>query len=127
MALPYALVVEDDPLVAELFQRALQDAGYQADVLENGHRAQAQLVFTTPDLIVIDLLMPTMSGGVLLRQIRGQQRLWHTRVIIATGDVRLPKTCAPWPIRSSLSRSVTSSCAAWPSNSSRPHKDLYDS
>ena len=86
MALPYALVVEDDPLVAELFRRALQDAGYQADVLENGHRAQAQLAFTTPDLIVIDLLMPTMSGGVLLRQIRGQQRLWHTRVIVATGD-----------------------------------------
>lgn len=86
MGAPYALVVDDDHAVAELFQKALQDAGYQAQILENGHKAQAHLVFTTPDLILLDLHLPNLSGEVILRQIRGQQRLGHTRVLVTTGD-----------------------------------------
>ncbi|MEX1248837.1 MAG: response regulator [Anaerolineales bacterium] len=89
MAKPYAMVVEDDPLVSELFQRALKDAGYQADVMDNGHKAQANLVFTSPDLIVLDLHLPSLDGGVLLRQIRSQMRLVHTRVLLITGDAQM--------------------------------------
>jgi chemosensory pili system protein ChpA (sensor histidine kinase/response regulator) len=86
MAAPYAMVIEDDPRVAELFQRALQDAGYQAEIMENGHKAQARLVFTTPDLIVLDMHLPSLEGTVLLRQIRGQQRFKNVHIVVATGD-----------------------------------------
>lgn len=86
MAAPYALVVEDDPEVAFIFKQALQDAGFQADIVETGHRAQARLVFTTPDLILLDMHLPRLSGKVVLRQLRGQRRLDHVRVVIATGD-----------------------------------------
>jgi CheY-like chemotaxis protein len=86
MGSPYALVVDDDHAVAELFKKALQDAGYQTDILENGHKAQARLVFTTPDLILLDLHLPSLSGDVILRQIRGQQRLGRTHVLVTTGD-----------------------------------------
>ncbi len=86
MAAPYAMVIEDDPLVAELFQCALQDAGYQAEIMENGHKAQARLVFTTPDLIVLDMHLPSLEGTVLLRQIRGQRRFKNARIVVATGD-----------------------------------------
>jgi DNA-binding response OmpR family regulator len=79
-------VVEDERPVAELFQRALQDAGYQAEILANGHKAQARLVFTTPDLVLIDVHSPSLSGEVILRQVRGQQRLGHTRVLVVSGD-----------------------------------------
>jgi len=86
MANPYALVVEDEPLVAELFQRALQDAGYQAEIMDNGHKAQAQLVFTSPKIIFLDMNLPSISGSVLLRQIRGQRRLSGAHVVMVTGD-----------------------------------------
>lgn len=86
MAARYALVVEDDPQVAEIFRRALLDAGYQVEAMDNGHKAQAQLVFTSPDLIVLDIHLPNLSGAILLRQIRGQQRLWHTRIVVVSGD-----------------------------------------
>lgn len=89
MANPTAMIVEDDPQVAELFQRALQDAGYTAEIMENGHKAQANLVFTAPDLVLLDLHLPSLDGGVLLRQIRSQARLMHTRVVLITGDPRL--------------------------------------
>lgn len=86
MAIPYAMVVEDDSSVAALFQRALNDAGYQAEIMENGHKAQANLMFTTPDLVLLDLHLPSLEGTVLLRQIRSQVRLVHTRVVLITGD-----------------------------------------
>ncbi len=86
MATPYAMVVEDDSSVAALFQRALADAGYQAEIMENGHKAQANLMFTTPDLVLLDLHLPSLEGTVLLRQIRSQVRLVHTRVVLITGD-----------------------------------------
>ncbi len=82
----FALVVEDDWSVAELFQRALEDAGYQAEILENGHKAQARLVFTTPDLVLIDLHLPSLSGEVILRQVHGQRRLGRMRVVVVSGD-----------------------------------------
>lgn len=86
MSAPYALVVDDDPAVADIFQRALKDCGYLADVMDNGHKAQAQLVFTTPDLVLLDLHIPNLSGDIILRQLRGQLRFANTRVVITTGD-----------------------------------------
>jgi len=86
MNAPFALVVDDDHAVAALFQRALQDAGYQTEVMDNGHKAQARLVFTTPDLVLLDLHIPNLPGEIILRQLRGQQRFAGTRVIITTGD-----------------------------------------
>lgn len=86
MATAYAMVVEDDSSLAALFQRALDDAGYEVEVMENGHKAQASLMFTTPDLVLLDLHLPSLEGSVLLRQIRSQVRLVHTRVVLITGD-----------------------------------------
>lgn len=88
MSAPYALVVDDDQAVAGIFQRALQDSGYRAEVMDNGHKAQAQLVFTTPDLVLLDLHIPTLSGEIILRQLRGHLRFANTRVVITTGDAR---------------------------------------
>lgn len=86
MASPYALVVEDDQQIASLFKLALQDAGYQTEILDNGHKAQVSLMFSAPDLVLMDLHLPNLDGGVLLRQIRSQTRLAHTRVMLVTGD-----------------------------------------
>jgi two-component system response regulator MtrA len=86
MASPYAMVIEDDPQVSALFHKALHDAGFHTEVMENGHKAQASLMFTTPDLVVLDLHLPSLDGSILLRQIRSQMRLVHTRVIIVSGD-----------------------------------------
>lgn len=89
MVTPYAMVVEDDPQVAELFQLALRDAGFNAEIMDNGHKAQANLMFTIPDLVLLDLHLPNLDGAVLLRQIRSQLRLVHTRVILITGDSQM--------------------------------------
>ncbi|MEX2143985.1 MAG: response regulator [Anaerolineales bacterium] len=96
MAIPYAMVVEDDQQIAGLFQKALQDAGYRADIMDNGHKAQANLMFTSPDLVLLDLHLPSLDGGVLIRQIRSQNRLVHTRVVLITGDGSLAQRYAQY-------------------------------
>lgn len=83
---PFALVIEDDAHASQMFQTALQDAGYVTEVFSNGYEAQARLVFTAPELILLDIHLPGLSGEVLLRQLRGRNRLANVAVLIVTGD-----------------------------------------
>lgn len=86
MTAPFALVIEDDADAAQIFKTALQDAGFVTEAFSNGHEAQARLVFTTPELILLDIHLPSLSGEVLLRQLRGRKRLANVAVLIITGD-----------------------------------------
>ena len=86
MPTPFALVIEDDADAAQIFQTALQDAGFVTETFSNGHEAQARLVFTTPELILLDIHLPSLSGEVLLRQLRGRKRLANVAVLVVTGD-----------------------------------------
>jgi len=86
MAKPFALVIEDDADASLIFEKALQDAGFVTEAFSNGHEAQASLVFTTPQLILLDIHLPSLAGEVLLRQLRGRKRLADVAVLIITGD-----------------------------------------
>lgn len=86
MPAPYALVIEDDPHIADIFKRALQDSGFSSDVISDPHKAQAHLVFSTPDLVLLDIHLPRISGEVILRQLQGKRRFHRTHILIVTGD-----------------------------------------
>ncbi len=76
------LLVEDDKLVAGIYQRKLAEAGFEVTVAEDGLAAMKQLLVLLPDLVVLDLLMPKLSGVDVLRFIRQQRELASTRVIV---------------------------------------------
>ncbi len=86
MTAPFALVVEHDVELSQIFQTALQDAGFHTEAFSNGYEAQARLVFTTPELVLLDLDLPNLSAELLLRQLRGRKRLANVAVLIVTGD-----------------------------------------
>lgn len=82
-----ALIIEDEPHLAELFSRALSEAGYQTEVVSDGLVASQRIKEEpTPDLVVLDLHLPNVSGDELLTQIRGNERYKDTKVILATAD-----------------------------------------
>ncbi len=56
------LVVDDTPANLSLLLDALTEAGYEILVAESGHSALALLDHTTPDLVLLDLIMPGMDG-----------------------------------------------------------------
>jgi DNA-binding response OmpR family regulator len=64
------LVVEDDPDIARLVQLHLRDAGYAVDQISNGDTALQHYRRRQPDLVILDLMLPGMSGLNLCRQMR---------------------------------------------------------
>ncbi|RIH85137.1 Response regulator MprA [Calidithermus terrae] len=60
------LVVDDDPSMRSLLQRALRLAGYSVEALGSGEECLRRLEADLPDLLILDLMMPRLDGvGVL--------------------------------------------------------------
>lgn len=81
-----ALVVEDDFDLASIFAGALRLAEYEVEIIQDGRLALERLAAMIPDIVVLDLHLPRVSGGDVLRHIRADQRLTETRVMLATAD-----------------------------------------
>lgn len=88
MGISYALVIVNLPQYTEDIERALNQAGYQVQVITTGSRAQIQLAFTTPDLIVLDLNLPDIPGEIILRQIKAQSRLRQSHLILLSEETQ---------------------------------------
>lgn len=89
---PIALIIEDDEDMGTIFAAAMRQAGYEPEVVADGQLALNRLAELTPDIVILDLHLPTVSGPDILKYMRGSERLKETRVIIATADPHLADT-----------------------------------
>ena len=78
------LVVDDEPDLLELVRFNLDRAGYQVDVAETGSRALERLQRSVPDLLVLDLMLPDLSGEEICRRVRADPALADLPVIMLT-------------------------------------------
>jgi CheY-like chemotaxis protein len=79
------LVVDDDPVVRLLMQECLVAHGFEVSALESGRACLDTLTDTSlplPDLVVLDLLMPEMTGVEVLRKLKGTPELARLPVIM---------------------------------------------
>ncbi len=86
---PFAIVIEDEGSLADIYSEALRAAGYEVEVILGGLTALMRVASAVPQLVVLDLHLPNVSGADILRQIRTDERLAHTHVIIATADMTM--------------------------------------
>jgi CheY-like chemotaxis protein len=77
------LVVDDSPEVAT-FARLILQSAHSVVVAHGGRAALASLADTAPDVVVLDLDMPDLDGWEVLRRIRNNAALKHTRVLLYT-------------------------------------------
>jgi DNA-binding response OmpR family regulator len=84
MGKPQALIIEDHEDSSIIFANALQEAGFECEIIRAGDKALAWLAETTPAVVILDLELPRVSGVEILRQIRADARLAKTHVIITT-------------------------------------------
>ena len=63
-------VVEDENAIAEILQYNLEQAGFEVEVLKNGGRALEAIRRRTPDLILLDLMLPGLDGLELTRLLK---------------------------------------------------------
>jgi CheY-like chemotaxis protein len=76
------LFVEDDALIASTYGQRLADEGFEVAVAGDGLAAMRGLPEFKPDLVVLDLLMPKMSGMDVLKFMRQRPELTATRVVV---------------------------------------------
>ena len=86
MAKNFALVIEDDIDLSEIFTKALQAAGFEVETIHDGKSAEDRLTEVVPNVIVLDMHLPHVDGATLLKQIHADERLSGVRIIIATAD-----------------------------------------
>jgi two-component system cell cycle response regulator DivK len=89
MTNPLALIIEDDYKLATIFAQALRMAEFEAEIVQDGKVALARLAVILPVVVVLDLHLPYVSGLEILRQIRADERLNQTQVIVATADAMM--------------------------------------
>ncbi|MBA3524813.1 MAG: response regulator transcription factor [Geodermatophilaceae bacterium] len=70
MLAPRVLLVDDDPTVSEVVSRYLTHAGYRVDVHADGAVALSVALADPPDLVVLDLMLPGLSGLDFFRALR---------------------------------------------------------
>ena len=81
---PRILVVEDEPAILELLRINLADAGYDVQGAPDGETAQAMLKESLPDLVLVDWMLPGVSGLALAKQIRADARTRDLPLIMVT-------------------------------------------
>jgi DNA-binding response OmpR family regulator len=80
------LCIEDEHFISELYQRALSKAGYDVTVELDGKKGLEQAQTDQYDIILLDLMIPTMTGIDVLRDLRDPAKTpkLHAKIIITT-------------------------------------------
>ena len=77
-------VVEDDRDIAELVERYLQKAGFSIELLSSGRDALKAIADRTPDLLILDLMLPHVDGLEICRSVRSDPRTAAIPIIMLT-------------------------------------------
>jgi two-component system alkaline phosphatase synthesis response regulator PhoP len=77
-------VIEDDIPIKELYEIKLKLEGYEVKTAENGKKGLDLVIKFKPDLIMLDLMMPEMTGDEMLKQLREFKWAHKIKVIILT-------------------------------------------
>lgn len=83
---PHAIVVEDDLFLSEIYSDTLRGIGIQVETLYDGESAMQRLKSATPDLIILDLNLPTYSGIEIFHELRKRTETSETWVLIVTAN-----------------------------------------
>jgi len=81
---PFALLVEDDRDVAALFRHVLDMAGYRSESVYDGLEAMRRLSNSQPDVVLLDLQLPGLSGIDILQKMRADERMKTIPVVVIT-------------------------------------------
>jgi CheY-like chemotaxis protein len=76
------LMVEDDPLIVQVYRGPLKNRGFNVEVAEDGLVAMKGLLQWRPDLVVLDVMMPKVDGAYVMKFIRSRPELEATKIIV---------------------------------------------
>jgi CheY-like chemotaxis protein len=78
------LLIEDDPLIYRLYQKLFSLEGFEIELAENGQLGLKKLHTFQPDIILMDIMMPTMNGIEMLTQLKSNPDTKDIPVVVLT-------------------------------------------
>jgi DNA-binding response OmpR family regulator len=85
---PLVLVADDDPDILSLVAFRLERSGYEVVVARDGEQAVAAALERTPDIALLDVMMPKLDGYEAVARLRGNDATRHMPVILLTARVQ---------------------------------------
>jgi DNA-binding response OmpR family regulator len=80
------LIIDDEPDILAVTSIRLRKLGYEVLTAANGKRGLDTIRSEIPDLVLLDLVMPFMSGAEVCAQIRNDEALKHIPIILFTAS-----------------------------------------
>jgi DNA-binding response OmpR family regulator len=78
------LIVEDDPLISRMYQTVFKFEGFEVDMARNGEEGIAKLKAHKPVMILLDIMMPKMSGIDVLKELKSDPLTKDVPVVVLT-------------------------------------------
>lgn len=92
--MPKIAIVEDDQAISQMYRFKFEAEGYQVETAENGKVGLELAEKMKPDIILLDLMMPEMTGDQMLEKLRASNWGKNIKVIILTnmGEQEVPES-----------------------------------
>ncbi len=89
------MIIEDDDFLRSLAVTKLEKEGFTVTMAANGQEGLAALQADAPDLLILDLMLPIMSGFDVLKSMKADEKLKSIKVIVFSnlGEESDIKTC----------------------------------
>ena len=82
------LIVDDEPNIVAALEFLLEKSGYQVQVAANGEEALARLDDFAPDLVLLDVMVPKMSGYEVCQRMRAQPKWRDIKIVMLSARGR---------------------------------------
>lgn len=82
------LIADDEPNIVAALEFMLQREGYAVSIARNGSEALQLIVQRKPDLVLLDVMMPLVSGYDVCRQVREREDCRHIKILMLSAEGR---------------------------------------
>jgi DNA-binding response OmpR family regulator len=83
-AIPKILVADDDLEIQKMVKAALKPVGADLVFADDGEQALEKVLVEKPDLVILDVMMPKLTGWEVAKYIRGHQDLKDVKILVLT-------------------------------------------
>lgn len=99
--MPKIAIIEDDQAISQMYRIKFEAEGFEVETAENGKLGLELLENMLPDIILLDIMMPEMTGDVMLQKLRKTDWGKDIKVIILTnmGGQEVPDSLKPLNVR----------------------------
>src|SRR5919202_6345617 len=87
---PKILIVDDEPLNVAVLEQELDDLDYATVSAANGQEALAQVTAESPDLVLLDIMMPIMDGFEVLARLKADPTTRDIPIIVISANNDMP-------------------------------------